>query len=81
VSRELQQLADRIRTDLAELEQVLRRVDEVWHRAKHSIDDYYIDSVALNLHGFYNGLERIFERVAAIVDGSKPKGENWRRSN
>ena len=36
-----------------------------------------MDSVALNLHGFYSGLERIFEKIAASVDGSIPEGANW----
>jgi hypothetical protein len=42
-----------------------------------SMDDYYLDGVALNLHGFYSGLERIFELIAVVLDGSKPRGENW----
>ena len=36
-----------------------------------------MDSVALNLHGFYAGLERVFEMVAAGIDGNAPRGENW----
>ena len=40
-------------------------------------DDDYLDSVVLNLPGFYSGLERIFEGIAAVVDGLKPTGENW----
>ena len=34
-------------------------------------------AVALNLHGFYAGLERLFELIAATVDGSVPQGANW----
>jgi len=36
-----------------------------------------LDGVALNLHGFYAGLERLFELIAAIVDGTVPQGANW----
>jgi len=32
---------------------------------------------ALNLHGFYSGLEGIFERVASSIDGNVPAGANW----
>ncbi|MBK7203054.1 hypothetical protein [Candidatus Amarolinea dominans] len=32
---------------------------------------------APNLHGFYSGLERIFELIATTIDAAKPKGENW----
>ena len=73
MSAELRRLADRIRDELVELTRVLDRVAAGWKRAERSGDDYYLDSVALNLHGFYNGLERI----AAVVDGSIPRGENW----
>jgi hypothetical protein len=31
----------------------------------------------LNLHGFYSGVERIFELVGEHVDGTLPRGENW----
>ncbi len=76
----LHQLADRIRNDLVELGRVVGRVDEGWARSKRSTDDYYLDSVALNLHGFYSGLERVFERITAAVDGFKPGGESWHQA-
>lgn len=41
--------------------------------------DIYLDSVALNLHGFYNGLERIFEWLARQIDGTMPEGSSWHR--
>jgi hypothetical protein len=56
---------------------VVNRLVEAWQRARRSGDDFYLDSVALNLHGFYSGIERIFERLAETLDGSLPKGENW----
>jgi hypothetical protein len=73
----LYKLAARIRTELTEIERVLERIQEGWQRSKSSADDYYLDSVALNLHGYYSGLERIFELIATIIDGSKPTGQNW----
>ena len=76
-SDDLGGLAGRIRQELEELEQVLKRIHEGWARARRSGDDYYLDSVALNLHGFYTGLERIFTLIAETVDGSLPGGENW----
>lgn len=36
--------------------------------------------MALNIHGFYSGLERTFELIAAYVDGAKPTGENWHQA-
>ena len=76
----LSQLAVQIRTELIEVERVLGRINEGWRRAQRSADDFYLDSVALNLHGFYNGLERVFERIGVVVDGAKPIGENWHKT-
>lgn len=42
-------------------------------------DDLYLDGVALNLHSFYSGLERLFELIALNIDGIKPDSETWHR--
>ena len=76
---QLEHVSKRIRSDLDELQEVLQRIKEGWNRAKRSGDDYYLDGVALNLHGLYSGLERIFEVIGDKVDGTLPKGENWHR--
>lgn len=73
----LAHLVVRIRSELDELRDVIKRAEEGWSRAELTSDDYYLDGVALNLHGFYSGLERIFELISTSVDGSKPQGENW----
>lgn len=73
-------LASRIRDELADLERVIERVTEGWRRSKRSAVDYYVDGVALNLHGLYAGLERMFELIAADVDGQSPQGENWHQA-
>ena len=70
-------LADRVHIGLDELAIVLDRIQTGWERARQSGDDYYIDGVALNLHSFYSGLERIFEQIAETLDGMMPQGENW----
>jgi len=80
VNTPLHGLTERIRQELVELEQVVARLSEAWQRARRSGDDFYLDSVALNLHGFYSGIERIFERLAETLDGSLPKGENWHQA-
>lgn len=80
MSQNLRRLADRIRTELAEIERVCQRIDTGWNRVQQTGDDYYLDGVALNLHGFYSGLERIFELIATRIDGMKPTGENWHQA-
>ncbi|MCX5646654.1 MAG: universal stress protein [Phycisphaerae bacterium] len=66
-----QQLAVSLRNELVKVQRVLRRIEEGWRRARLSADDYYLDAVALNLHGFYGGWERIFERIATVVEGAR----------
>jgi hypothetical protein len=77
VSERLLRLAQRIRDECEELVRLVARAQEAWRRLQRSSDDLYADSVALNLHGFYAGLERLFEMIAAGIDGNVPRGENW----
>lgn len=80
MSHEPRNLADRIREAVLELEQVVARIETGWQRARVSADDYYLDGVALNLHGFYGGLERLFELIATQVDDALPEGANWHKA-
>ncbi len=77
MSERLLKLVERVRDQVAELNRLIERAQEGWRRAQRSGDDFYLDGVALNLHGFYVGLERLFELIATIVDGTMPQGANW----
>jgi hypothetical protein len=70
-------LAGRILAELQELSILVQRAEQGWAKARKSRDDFFLDGVALNLHGFYSGLERIFERIASAVDETMPGGANW----
>ena len=70
-------LSARIRTNLKDLALLVDRAKNGWVKASSQKDDYYLDGVALNLHGFYSGLEKIFEKIAATIDGSVPTAANW----
>ena len=70
-------LSARIYKDVDELQHVVERCLDIWQQAERSGDNRYIDGVALNLHSFYTGLERIFELIAAEVDKALPAGPNW----
>jgi len=73
--------AGRIRQELVELERVVARAERAGASARrHPEDqDLYVDSAVLNLHDFYTGLERIFQHIAATVDGGVPGGREWHR--
>lgn len=76
-----QELADRIRDEMPELGRLVQRIEERWSHGKAAPAqrDVYLESVALNLHSFYSGLERLFELIARHVDRSQPSGETWHR--
>lgn len=64
------ELAERIRGEVSDLERLIQRVLQSWEGGQRSPDqqDVYLDSVALNLHGFYSWVERLFELIARHVD-------------
>ena len=66
-----------MREQLEELGQLVDRIDAYTKKALQSGDQAYWDAVALNLHGFYSGVERIFEDVARTIDTSVPEGPGW----
>ena len=56
---------------------MVERTLAIWHKATATGDDAFIDAAALNLHGFYAGLERLFELIADVIDQAKPPGDHW----
>lgn len=74
-------LAARIRQELTAIEQVVARAERALNLALKNSDeqDLYLDAVALNLHDFYSGLERLFTLIGAEIDGVKPEGSAWHR--
>ncbi len=75
------ELVERIRGEMPDLDRVIQRGVQSWSRVQRgsSEQDAYLDSVALNLHSFYSGLERLFELIARHVDRTLPAGETWHR--
>ncbi len=74
--------AGRIRQELGEITFLVERINQIWQRrqAPQSSDqDYLVDAVALNLHSFYAGVERLLELIADQVDQVKPSGAMWHR--
>jgi hypothetical protein len=74
-------LAQRIRREVADLGRAVGAVGRHWERSKSeaSDSDAFLNSVALNLHGFYNGTERVMELIAVEIDGAALGGEAWHR--
>jgi len=74
---EYRSLAGRIREYLAELDRVVERAVRFGESANKTGDEAYWDAVALNIHSYYSGLERIFEDIARTVDGNHSQGPDW----
>jgi hypothetical protein len=72
--------AGRLRAGLDELQTVVRRTEHVWTAGQAAGDDWYSDAVALNLHGFYAGVERLLELIAEAVDETMPAGSDWHQA-
>jgi hypothetical protein len=70
-------LANDMADGLKDITRIVQRIELTLEKALQSGDDAYLDAVALNLHGFYSGLEHIFEDIARTIESSLPIGEQW----
>lgn len=73
-------LGNRTEQKLDDVERVVARAEQLLKQAQVNGDDGYLDGVALNLHGFYAGVESIFEDIARNIDGAIPDGPDWHRA-
>lgn len=73
-------LAARIRASLSDVKRVIDRAEALRDKAQHTGDDGFWDGVALNLHGFYAGIEQIFEDIARTMEAGVPSGPNWHQA-
>jgi hypothetical protein len=77
VNAEFQALAGRILDETGELVRLADRVQRAWEQAERTGDDLYLDSVALNLHGFYGATERMFELIVVATGERTPQSGRW----
>lgn len=64
-----------------DVEYTVQIATAAWEGARNFPDQqtHFLNSLALSLHNFYNGLERIFETIARQLDPTFPAGERWHR--
>ena len=70
-------LTGRIRTGLSDVKNASERAILLADKATKTGDDGYWDGVALNLHGYYTGVEHIFKDVARTMEANLPTGPEW----
>ena len=70
-------LSRRIQLELGDVEKAVIRAQRGCQQYQESGDELYLDSVALSLHSFYNGIEGLLENIATSMDRQLPGGNSW----
>ncbi|MFN6235925.1 hypothetical protein [Microcystis sp.] len=76
-------IQDRINQELNKIIQALQQLEIFLRELSNQSDVMYqnalINSIALNFHGVYTGIERIFEAIAKKIAQRFPTGDKWHR--
>ena len=77
------QLAERIQVELMAIGQAVSQTESFMGQLSAVTDEglqaALVSAIALNLHAFYTGAERVFSEIAKRVDGSLPAGTEWHK--
>lgn len=77
------QLVERIEQELREIQEIITQTEQFIEQGQSTDALLYQEAlssaIALNLHSFYTGVERIFEAIARRIDYWEPTGEQWHR--
>lgn len=81
MSANLSTLYNRIKREREDIGHTVQVAFAAWEGARRFPEQqaHFLNSLALSLHSFYNGLERIFETIARQLDPTFPSGERWHR--
>ena len=72
-------LIGQIEREIDSLRQLVEQTISLMQKVKATGDIDYLGTIALNLHSFYSGAERIFRDVATDLDSSLPSSSDWHR--
>lgn len=67
----------RIEDELARIEQAIDRLEALTAQLDTLPDIAWIPALAAYLEDFYSGCEKLARRIAVMLEGNLPKGENW----
>jgi DNA-directed RNA polymerase len=78
-------LQQELTIELADIKICLAEIDKNTHQLQNTADADYqkvlAKAIALDIHGFYSGVERIFEKIAKQIDRNPPaKSEQWHKN-
>jgi len=70
-------LEEELQDELKNLERLEREISEILSRLEKEPSFVEIRAIGSIIHDFYCGVEKIFERIARVIDGKVPGGEDW----
>ena len=70
----------KIDVELENMKRLQLRVITAWDKSRKTADDFYLDSVALNLQSYYAAVENIFTHIAGNIDKKIPQGIGWHKA-
>lgn len=79
--QKIRELARDIETELGRLEKLAAAMENVQEERQSypQLMEELSESLALKLHNFYTGCERIFQLIASELNGGTPSGYDWHR--
>ncbi len=74
---EMRTFRELIKGEILNLSRIVSQVEDLLASGIREPSELELGGLGKYVHDFYNGVERIFERIALTVDGDLPKGERW----
>ncbi len=76
-------IQERINQELDKISQAIQQLEmflkQLTNQPFAIYQEALVNSIALNLHGIYTGIERLFQVIAKEIDLRVPTGDKWHR--
>ena len=78
---EIREVTAELEAELQRLERLQKDIERVFREAskQKAFLDVFYESLALKLHNFYTGCERIFQIIASELNDALPSGYDWHK--
>jgi len=77
------EIRERILQEVAELDKIVEKNEQFLQQIQleeaRPYQEAIVSALALNIHSFYTGAERIFELISTKIDYRMPTGYDWHR--
>jgi hypothetical protein len=77
---DVKKLKELVDIELSNLERLSKETNELLSRSREKKNSVEVRAAGSIIHDFYSGIEKIFERIATVIDGHVPLGMNWHTS-